>query len=203
MRDTPTSNTTVGLLFMILLLVRIGSVFASFQRHGRLLQTIDTHELLTSSSSQQGGADRSKTGTHLQKQAIIGIAVGALALGSILLCLLLYWLMQKPTPNALVEAKKIQPQSNLPEDQQSWSRAFSSLQHIGRASRSSALSNFSEYALLKAATNNFGTDNLLGSGGSGCIYKARLTKNLFAAVKLLKPYPAVGPRVQREFQRED
>ncbi|KAI5074076.1 hypothetical protein GOP47_0001453 [Adiantum capillus-veneris] len=202
MRDNPTIST-VWLMFLTLFLIQNVLAFASSRSQGRLLQTIDTHQLLAASPSQQGGADGGETGKHLQKQAVVGIVVATLALGSILLCLLLYRLMQKPAANPLVEAKKAHPKSNPTEDQQSWSRAFSSLRLvIRRASRSDTSANALEYALLKAATNNFSTNNLLGRGGSGCIYKARFDENLFAAVKLLKNYPAVGPRVQHGFQRE-
>lgn len=42
-----------------------------------------------------------------------------------------------------------------------------------------------DYKTLEKATNNFGDDNILGEGGFGCVYKARLDDNLIVAVKKL------------------
>ncbi|EPS61742.1 hypothetical protein M569_13052 [Genlisea aurea] len=38
---------------------------------------------------------------------------------------------------------------------------------------------------LKIATNNFSTENMLGEGGFGCVYKAKLRNGTMAAVKVL------------------
>lgn len=54
-----------------------------------------------------------------------------------------------------------------------------------------------EYQLLEAATNNFQESNLLGEGGHGRVYKARVSEKLLAAVKKLE---GVGRDVQREFE---
>lgn len=42
-----------------------------------------------------------------------------------------------------------------------------------------------DYKLLEKATNNFRKSNILGAGGFGCVYKARLDDNYLAAVKKL------------------
>ena len=42
-----------------------------------------------------------------------------------------------------------------------------------------------EYSKLQAGTNNFSSNNILGEGGFGCIYKARFDDDSFAAVKKL------------------
>lgn len=42
-----------------------------------------------------------------------------------------------------------------------------------------------DYKILEKATNNFRDDNILGEGGFGCVYKARLDDNLLVAVKKL------------------
>lgn len=40
-----------------------------------------------------------------------------------------------------------------------------------------------EYKLLEKASDNFQDSNILGEGGFGCVYKARLDDNLYVAVK--------------------
>ncbi|PSR91860.1 Receptor-like protein kinase precursor, partial [Actinidia chinensis var. chinensis] len=42
-----------------------------------------------------------------------------------------------------------------------------------------------DYKLLETATENFGESNVLGMGGFGCVYKARLEENSHVAVKRL------------------
>lgn len=54
-----------------------------------------------------------------------------------------------------------------------------------------------DYAVLESATDAFNSSNILGEGGSGCVYKARFDHNLFAAVKRLDN---AGPDCQREFE---
>ncbi|XP_011034498.1 PREDICTED: probable receptor-like protein kinase At1g80640 isoform X4 [Populus euphratica] len=54
-----------------------------------------------------------------------------------------------------------------------------------------------EYQLLQAATNNFREDNVLGQGGHGCVYKARFSEKLLAAVKRFE-----GEDIGREFENE-
>lgn len=42
-----------------------------------------------------------------------------------------------------------------------------------------------DYNVLESITNNFGESEILGVGGFGCVYKARLDDNLHVAVKRL------------------
>nr|DAD32712.1 TPA_asm: hypothetical protein HUJ06_011563 [Nelumbo nucifera] len=53
---------------------------------------------------------------------------------------------------------------------------------------------------LRLATNHFNSKNILGSGGSGIVYKGCLSDGSLVAVKRLKDYNAAGGEVQ--FQTE-
>ena len=54
-----------------------------------------------------------------------------------------------------------------------------------------------EYKLLEKATDNFRDSNVLGEGGFGCVYKARLDDNFYAAVKKLN---CENHDAEREFE---
>eukprot|EP00250_Pteridium_aquilinum_P031591 c4388_g1_i1 orf=27-1631(-) len=220
MADTPTSIPATLSLLITIAIVLISttsstSAFAYPRRPGRLLMTLTAYQqtaspptdsIVSSGITSQGGHDGYKqpSGKHLDKKAVVGIVVATLVLGCILLgSLLLYLFCRNPTSNTQLDIRKAQPQADPSADQRSWSRAFSSLRIAIRNAKGSGNSACAvEYALLKAATDNFSINNMLGSGGSGCVYKARLDDGLFAAVKKLKHRPAGKHRLQREFQTE-
>lgn len=56
-----------------------------------------------------------------------------------------------------------------------------------------------EYKVLESATNNFEESNVVGIGGFGCVYKARLANNQYIAVKKLHDN---GEDAEREFENE-
>lgn len=156
----------------------------------------------------QGGADSgNQRGRHLNKASVVGIAIAALALGSVLLCLLLLYLLRRSSASNAGQSgiKKDQSQgadvSAGGGTERSWSKAFSSFRVAITRARGSTNSAFAvDYALLQAATDNFSSHNLVGSGGSGCIYKAHLDDDLFAAVKRLNH--STAKHLQRDFQTE-
>lgn len=59
---------------------------------------------------------------------------------------------------------------------------FTSVRMVSK--KGSAIS-FIEYKLLEKATDSFHESNILGEGGFGCVYKAKLDDNLHVAVKKL------------------
>lgn len=54
-----------------------------------------------------------------------------------------------------------------------------------------------DYNMLESATNNFGESEILGVGGFGCVYKARLDDNLHVVVKRLD---GINQDAIKEFQ---
>lgn len=54
-----------------------------------------------------------------------------------------------------------------------------------------------DYKLLEAATGNFDEDNVLGVGGFGCVYKAKLDGNCYVAVKKIN---GGGQEAEKEFE---
>lgn len=56
-----------------------------------------------------------------------------------------------------------------------------------------------DYKLLEKATNNFRDSNILGVGGFGCVYKAKLDDSLLVAVKKLN---CESQDAEREFENE-
>lgn len=54
-----------------------------------------------------------------------------------------------------------------------------------------------DYKLLEKATNNFRDSNILGVGGFGCVYKAKLDDSLLVAVKKLN---CESQDAEREFE---
>lgn len=58
---------------------------------------------------------------------------------------------------------------------------FNSIKMFGKKGSVSLV----DYKILEKATNNFLESNILGEGGFGCVYKARMEDNLLVAVKKL------------------
>jgi len=76
------------------------------------------------------------------------------------------------------------------------------LQRASGANTPSGMGNsrsFFAYEELMKATNNFSTQNLLGEGGFGCVYKGSLPDGREVAVKQLQ---IAGSQGKREFKAE-
>lgn len=56
---------------------------------------------------------------------------------------------------------------------------------VRMVNKKGAVISFIDFKLIEKATNNFHESNILGEGGFGCVYKARLDDNLIVAVKKL------------------
>ncbi|KAE8056311.1 hypothetical protein FH972_013094 [Carpinus fangiana] len=72
---------------------------------------------------------------------------------------------------------------------------FSSIKMVGKKGSVPLI----DYKLLEKATDNFQDSNILGVGGFGCVYKAKLDDNLHVAVKKLN---CESQDAEREFENE-
>lgn len=70
---------------------------------------------------------------------------------------------------------------------------FSSIKMVGKKGSVPLI----DYKLLEKATDNFQDSNILGVGGFGCVYKAKLDDNLLVAVKKLN---CESQDAEREFE---
>ena len=70
---------------------------------------------------------------------------------------------------------------------------FSSIKMVGKKGSVPLI----DYKLLEKATDNFQDSNILGVGGFGCVYKAKLDDNLHVAVKKLN---CESQDAEREFE---
>lgn len=68
-----------------------------------------------------------------------------------------------------------------------------------RASKRKGCATLIEYSILQSATNNFSSDNIIGQGGFGCVYKGRFDDDAFSAVKRLDEG---CKQAEHEFQNE-
>ncbi|KAH7277962.1 hypothetical protein KP509_38G017200 [Ceratopteris richardii] len=186
-----------SLCFMIRSLIFVNCSALVFSQQLQQLHT--ENQQSSASASPLAGLETPKAendakhGSHLQKRAVVGIIVSISSLGCILLGLLLLWFFRGYI------LRKPHPQPYPSQDGQKWRRALKLLHsNLPREKGSGSSTIALEYKFLKAITDNFSTNNLLGSGGSGSVYKACLDENIYAAVKVLKNYPAARQQFQTE-----
>ncbi|XP_011034494.1 PREDICTED: probable receptor-like protein kinase At1g80640 isoform X1 [Populus euphratica] len=128
----------------------------------------------------------------LNKKILIALVVASTLLGGIVLFFSCFWIYR------LKKSRKCRAKSkgddvakrHLPSP---IGDKFNLLRMAGKKGSVAVM----EYQLLQAATNNFREDNVLGQGGHGCVYKARFSEKLLAAVKRFE-----GEDIGREFENE-
>ncbi|KAG8656200.1 hypothetical protein MANES_04G105400v8 [Manihot esculenta] len=131
----------------------------------------------------------------LNKRILIALIVASSLLGAILLFLSCFWIhRRKSSKNPSLKGK----QNFDARTRHSLSPVLQKLNSLKVVGKKDSIA-LMEYQLLEAATNNFQESNLLGEGGHGRVYKARVSEKLLAAVKKLE---GVGRDVQREFENE-
>ncbi|KAK9683540.1 hypothetical protein RND81_10G148900 [Saponaria officinalis] len=131
---------------------------------------------------------------HKMKVALI---LACASVGVIMLSLFTLWIYhrkfsQKPRKN---HAKNSDVVRGLTLNQ--LSITFNSLKINSNNSR--GFVSTMEYKLLESTTGNFDESNILGVGGFGCVYQAKLDSNCYVAVKKID---GGGQEAEKEFENE-
>ncbi|KAJ6341230.1 hypothetical protein OIU78_009411 [Salix suchowensis] len=130
----------------------------------------------------------------LNKKILIALVVASTLLGGIVLFFSCFWIYRlrksgkcraKSKSDDVAKRHKLSPIADK----------FNLLRMAGKKGSVAAM----EYQLLQAATNNFREDNVLGEGGHGCVYKARFSEKILAAVKR---FEGEAQDIAREFENE-
>ncbi|KAA8525545.1 hypothetical protein F0562_007402 [Nyssa sinensis] len=129
------------------------------------------------------------------KKLLIALVVASTALGAVLLSLLCLWVYHRKKSHK--SHKKDAAKSDA-------MKGLSLAPFMGKYNASKMTCNkgsvsLMDYKLLETATSNFRESNILGEGGFGCVYKARMDDNFYAAVKKLD---GGSPDAIREFETE-
>ncbi|RVW53809.1 putative receptor-like protein kinase [Vitis vinifera] len=140
----------------------------------------------------QEGSEENQMDSH--KKTFIALTVASAALGVTILILLSLWIHKKCSQ----KSHKSNAQSSDAEKALTLGpllAKFNTMKVIGRKGSVSLI----DYKVLETATNNFQESNILGEGGFGCVYKARLDDNSHVAVKKID---GRGQDAEREFENE-
>uniref|UniRef100_A0A5B7BL19 Protein kinase domain-containing protein n=1 Tax=Davidia involucrata TaxID=16924 RepID=A0A5B7BL19_DAVIN len=115
------------------------------------------------------------------KKMLISVIVASTALGVVILSLLCLWIYHRKKSHK--SHKKDAANSDAV-------KVLSLAPFMGKYNSSKTTCNkgsvsIMDYKLLETATSNFQESNILGEGGFGCVYMARMDDNFHAAVKKL------------------
>ncbi|KAB2629264.1 receptor-like protein kinase [Pyrus ussuriensis x Pyrus communis] len=140
------------------------------------------------------GSERHQIGSH--KIMLIALIVTCTALGVVLLSLLCLWIYHKKFPH---KSPKKSYQSNSDGEKGlalgPFVGKFNSTRMVSKKGSVPVI----EYKGLEKGTNDFRESNIIGEGGFGCVYKARLDNNLLVAVKKLD---CASQDAEREYENE-
>ncbi|KAK9079519.1 hypothetical protein SSX86_001191 [Deinandra increscens subsp. villosa] len=199
-------NVLLGFLFILILNFQIATIDA---RPSYLISSsvISVHEssspatapapsMADSSHGIQADSPSNHHHHHSNKKLIIGLIAASSLMAVILLPLMCLMICrrEKIFRSSKIRATRLDKLRGLPLSS-FISRTNSTFKQNSQKPSVSVM----DYTLLKTATNNFQESEILGSGGFGCVYKAQLGDNLFAAVKKLDNH---SPDAFKEFQTE-
>lgn len=124
----------------------------------------------------------SKHQTNSSRKLLIGLITSASAMGILILCTMCLWYChrKKIYKSGKNSTKRLDSLRGLPLSS-FITRSSGPIQTINEKGSVIVM----DYSLLQSSTNNFGESEIIGEGGFGCVYKARLDENLYVAVKRL------------------
>ncbi|XP_027939981.1 probable receptor-like protein kinase At1g80640 isoform X2 [Vigna unguiculata] len=139
------------------------------------------------------GAEQRQMDSH--KKMVIAIAIASTSLGAVILSVLCIWIYHTKYPSKS-KGKNVQ-RSDAEKGLTSAPTLskFSSIKLVGKKGCVPII----DYKQIEKATGNYKESNILGEGGFGCVYKARLEDNLEVAVKKLH---CENPCAEQEFENE-
>ncbi|BAT78118.1 receptor-like protein [Vigna angularis] len=134
---------------------------------------------------------------HLHKKMLVAIVVATISLAALIFGFLCFWIYHTKCPTKS-KTKKVQtpgPDAERGITLAPFLSRFSSVKIVGMKESVPIV----DYKQIEKTTNNFEESNILGEGGFGCVYKARLDHNLDVAVKKLH---CETQHAEREFENE-
>ncbi|XP_054819641.1 probable receptor-like protein kinase At1g80640 [Prosopis cineraria] len=141
----------------------------------------------------QAGNEWNRTDSDVK--VVVAIVVAGTALGAVILSLSCYWLYYRKCPSKLSSENVQSSDAEKGPATAPSLRKFVSFKMDGKKGSVPII----DHKTIEKATNNFLESNILGEGGFGCVYKARLDDNLDVAVKKLH---CESQDAEREFQNE-
>lgn len=138
------------------------------------------------------GSEEHHMDSHRKMLIGLSVAFAFAGLGAIILSLLCLWIYRSR------KSHKNDTQSSDVEVGNSLAPFLGKFNSVRMVGKKGSVS-FIDYKILEKGTNNFRDSDILGEGGFGCVYKARLDDNLHVAVKKIN---GGGQDAEREFENE-
>ncbi|XP_044463796.1 probable receptor-like protein kinase At1g80640 [Mangifera indica] len=145
-----------------------------------LISPVSSSMAAFSPGIQTGSDEQSRVDSH--HKMIVALVVPCSALGAIILFLLCFWLYHLKCTHKSSKKNAKNPDAENGVVLSPFLGKFNSVRMVNKKG---AVISFIDFKLIEKATNNFHESNILGEGGFGCVYKARLDDNLIVAVKKL------------------